>query len=36
MVSRGGRGRVDPRKFGAPRITSQMSGNIQQLKGGTQ
>ena len=36
MASRGGRGKVDPRKFGWPRILAQISGNIQKLKGGTQ
>lgn len=33
---RGGRGRVTPRMFGWPRITSQVSGNTQRLIGGAQ
>lgn len=33
---RTGRGRVTPRMFGWPRLTSQTTGNTQRLTGGTQ
>lgn len=36
MGSRGGGGRVQPRKFSAARRTSLTTGNTQKLSGGTQ
>jgi hypothetical protein len=36
MAQRKGRGKVIPRKFGANRVSAQVSGNTQKLKGNTQ